>query len=44
LQALAPAGDGAIAYGAFVDDGDADLEAQHRQEAVAVARQFLSTA
>lgn len=36
--------DGAIAYGAFLDDGDAEMTAQHRQEAVAVIQQFLSTA
>lgn len=36
--------DGAIAYAAFLDDGDVDLAAQRRQEAVAVVRQFLSTA
>jgi hypothetical protein len=34
--------DGAIAYAAFLDGGDGDLEARHRQEAVAVVRQFLS--
>jgi hypothetical protein len=34
--------DGAIAYAAFLDGGDGDLEARHRQEAVAVVRQFLT--
>ena len=35
--------EGATAYSAFLDDGDVDLAAQRRQEAVAVVRQFLST-
>ena len=34
--------DGPHAYGAFLDDGDADDLARLRQEAVVVVRQFLA--
>lgn len=33
--------DGAVAYAAFLHDGNAESTAQHRQEAVAVVGQFL---
>lgn len=33
--------DGPVAYSAFLDEGDADQSARHRQEAVAVVRDFL---
>lgn len=36
--------DGAVAYAAFLDDGDAENTAQLRQEAVAVVRDFLNAA
>jgi hypothetical protein len=36
--------DGAVAYAAFLDDGDAENAARLRQEAVAVVRDFLNAA